>query len=362
MQHVRAHSHRLMSGGTLLMVFAASVAVLAISSYRPKAESSPSPVAVLASVGLSDDDGGAGLFHVRGLVPGDPVSRCLRVSYAGPEPAGTVYVSATQVAGPLAANLRIRLEQGTGGGTGSCAGFTGSVVYDGLLGDLQDADPAAPRTTTGWSPAAQDARTFRVTATVQDVATAQGRRSTANFRWFLFGTPAPEPVVSTEATPDGETLALPETVVPSTPAGVPTTMPAAVPKPARSARDANTGMGASREEGGSARGDDGSDTEAAAAAPPKTVAKKITEAIAKFTRDVTEVAVRSSTHSMLPLGGAVVLLLFLVLQNKLDRRDPNLAFSRSARDPHLVFRDPRAAEKPMPDPDARPDAPAQEDA
>ena len=45
----------------------------------------------------------------------------------------------------------VMVEQGTGGGFASCAGFTGPVVYDGLLGNLADPDPTAPRTDTGWT-------------------------------------------------------------------------------------------------------------------------------------------------------------------------------------------------------------------
>lgn len=364
MQHVRAHSHRVLSGGTLLMFFAASIALLAIASYKPREVVSQSPIAVLASVGLTDDDGGRGLFHATGLVPGRPVSRCLKVDYAGPNPAGTVYVSAAQITGRLAANLRIKLEQGTGGGFASCAGFTGTVVYDGLLGNLADPDPTAPRTDTGWSPQATDSRTYRVTATVRDVAAAQGRTSTATFRWFLFGMPTPAPAETTAPPVPGTVVS----AVPAVPATVartdavdgtdavapvdpvdPVGTVAAARVLATTDREATTGMGADpATAGGSGNGSD----DTAAAEPARRPMERLREALAEFGRDLKKVAVRTSTHSVLPVVGAAVLSAFLVLQNRIDRLDPKLALT-PARDLHLVFRDP-------PD-DAGPTAPAEED-
>jgi hypothetical protein len=358
MQHGMAHRRRLMSGWTLLMFFAASVALLAIASVKPKEHPSTAPVAVLASVGLTDDDEGRGLFRVAGLVPDKPVSRCLTVTYAGSAPAGTVYVAASQISGPLAANLRITLEQGTGGSFASCAGFKGAVVFDGPLDSLADPDPAAPRTATGWSPAAGESRTYRVTATVQDVPSAQGRTSTAVFRWFLFGMPDPAPSPTADVptqtptqTPTGIPSAAP-TVVASV---VPTEVVADAPVPqavagatpgavSTSHRPANTGMGAGRGRDGDGDDDGGATASSARkAAAKKAPIAKLREALAEFSRELTEVAVRSTTHSALPVTGAAILLAFLVLQNRLDRLDPKLALTRGD-DPHLVFRDPREEE------------------
>ncbi len=355
MQHGMARGRRLMSGWTLLMFFSASVALLAIASVKPKESPSTAPVSVLASVGLTDDDEGKGLFKVSGLMPDKPVSRCLTVTYAGPAPAGTVYVAASQISGPLAANLRITLEQGTGGSFASCAGFKGAVVFDGPLDTLADPDPAAPRTTTGWSPAAGESRTYRVTATVQDVPSAQNRTSTAVFRWFLFGMPDPEPSPTLDVPTEAPTQA-PSPVPSDLPVQVPTEVPAEVvadaPVPqavagatpgavSTSHRPANTGMGAGRgRDGDDEDGGNATASSARKAAAKKAPIAKLREALAEFSRELTEVAVRSTTHSALPVAGAAVLLAFLVLQNRLDRLDPKLALTRGD-EPHLVFRDPR---------------------
>ena len=63
---------------------------------------------------------------------------------------------------------------------------------------------------------------------------------------------------------------------------------------------------------------------------------KLREALAKFGRAITKVAVRTSTHSVLPVVGFAVLLAFLMLQNRID---PKLALA-PMKDPYLVFHEP----------------------
>jgi hypothetical protein len=288
-------------------------------------------VAVLASVGLVDDAGHQGLFNVSGLTPGRSSTRCVQVDYAGPTPAGVVYFSATDVSGPLAANLQIKVEQGAGGSFATCTGFVSSAaLYDGSLINVVDADPAAPRTTTGWSPAATDERTYRVTATLGSNVVVQNQHSTATFRWFLVGGPTFEPSdpattdpAVAEAAPTAAATSPAPLMVVATPAP-PSSGPPATRRPAAAAAPSPTTPAPTREP--------------APAEDAGTVAK-VKKALADLGRDLTEVAVRTSTHSALPFTGLFVLVGFLTVQNRIDRLDPKLALAPTT-DPHLVFTDP----------------------
>jgi hypothetical protein len=361
MDNATLYGRRLLSGGTLSILFAASLALMAIFAYAPGGTPSTTPVAVLASVGLVDDDGHQGLFNVTGLVPGRATSRCVQVQYGGPAPAGTVFFSASDITGPLAASLKLKVEQGTGGNFASCHGFTGAVVYDGALTGLVDADPAEPHTTTGWSPSAGDERTYRLTATMRDNVSVQGQASTATFRWFLFGGPSPTPAATATATP--------ATTPTPTPTATPTTAPAVVEVDPTIAVVATASAAVvptsaaptavrSAAVPAAVQPSRVSPSATVAAAPPVAAKKdtspvaQVRQALADLGRNITEVAVRTSTHSALPVTGLAVLLAFLTVQNRIDRMDPKLAMA-PAKDPHLHFHEPDSE----PDTDPRTDEP-----
>jgi hypothetical protein len=69
------------------------------------------------------------------------------------------------------------------------------------------------------------------------------------------------------------------------------------------------------------------------------VVAKVRQVLEDLGRDITEVAVRTSTHGALPVTGIAVLIVFLGVQNRIDRMDPKLAMA-PAQDPHLEFREP----------------------
>jgi hypothetical protein len=335
MDSTTLYGRRLLSGGTITVLVAAGLVLMAIFAYAPGGSPAITPVAVLASVGLVDDDGHQGLFNVSGLTPGRSATRCLEVKYGGPTPAGTVYFSASEITGPLAGNLRIKVEQGSGGTYSSCTGFTGTVIYDGPLTGLVDPDPTAPRTSTGWSPAATDERSYRLTATLRDNVSVQNQISTGTFHWFLFGTPPPpaETPATQPAVVEAEPTLAPE-VVPTETTAAPT---AAVPDPAE---PTHPSRGATP------------DATLAHPAPPvappaparaqpedKSPVAQVRKVLEDLGRDLTEVAQRTSTHSALPVTGLAVLMGFLTVQNRIDRMDPKLAMA-PAQDPHLDFSDP----------------------
>lgn len=333
MDDATLYGRRLLSGGTVTVLVAAGLALMAIFAYAPGGSPATTSVAVLASVGLVDDDGHQGLFNVNGLTPGRSASRCMQVQYGGPSPAGAVYFSASEITGPLAANLRIKVEQGYGGSYSSCAGFSGTAIYEGPLVGLVDPDPTAPRTNTGWSPTASDVRTYRLTATLRDNVAVQNQNSTATFHWFLFGAPlaaTTEPTATEPAVVEAEPTLAPEVV------------PTPDPTPAITAAPTSAAPRAVDDRSTPTRSQ--STAAPTVAAPPdkpedKSPVAQVRKVLEDLGRDITEVAQRTSTHSALPVTGLAVLLGFLTVQNRIDRMDPKLAMA-PAQDPHLEFREP----------------------
>jgi hypothetical protein len=404
MENATLRRHRLLSGGTLAMLAAAGMALMAIFAYSPGGSPSTTPVAVLASIGLVDDDGDLGLFNVSGMVPGSSTTRCVKVQYGGPATSGTVFFSAGDITGPLAATLSIKVEQGTGGGFASCAGFTGTVIYDGPLTSLVDPDPAAPQTTTGWSPAAGEERTYRLTATMNDNVSAQDQHSTATFTWFVFGGPTPTPSVTASPTPSVTASPTPSVTASPTPSVTATPQPSvtatvtptatatatatATPEPTVTTTEpaiveptatveptvAVTDASPLPVAPTSTTADGGNPEPVAVSSAPRSAeprpsrssvavvtaaetdkgpVAKARKALAELGRDITEVAVRTSSHSALPVTGLAVLLAFLAVQARFDRMDPKLAMA-PVSDPHLHFHDPGT--DPDTDPDRGPDA------
>ena len=136
------------------------------------------PVAKIASVRLTDDDGNRALFNGRDLGPGRTVTRCLRVDYPGSSAGGPVRLVATDVTGTLAGHLTVRVAVGTGGGFAGCTGFSGAVFYSGPLAGLAGGTADTPGIATGWAPDPATSRTFQMTVSV-DPAAAQGEAASA---------------------------------------------------------------------------------------------------------------------------------------------------------------------------------------
>lgn len=137
-------------------------------------------------VRLIDDDGDRTMFDVGDLLPGRPIVNCIGVDYEG-----TVFDGAVELrgrgAGDLAPYLDVRIESGTGGGFGDCAGFRpGSVVFEGTLARLlrrHGPDGEAVEATRLRD--TRQRRTFRATLAVRDVAAAEGATASFELLWSI---------------------------------------------------------------------------------------------------------------------------------------------------------------------------------
>jgi hypothetical protein len=135
---------------------------------------------------LTDDAAGTAMFtDDRGLAPGVPEQRCIRVTVDGDDPAGPVSLYAADVQGSLAPFLDLVVETGPGGAFGDCSGFVpDSVLYDGTLADFGAGHGAFGSGLTAWEPAAPgESRSFRFTVAVRDVPEAEGLAAGFGFTW-----------------------------------------------------------------------------------------------------------------------------------------------------------------------------------
>ncbi len=153
------------------------------------------------SVALTDDDAGSARFQVNNMLPGQTETKCITVT-ANTSVPGVVRnyaVNAISTSSVLSDHVMISGTYGTGGGFGSCDGFTpavdvGPAVSLTQLAQVSNyaaaaaADPAA-----GWSvPAGVTSRTYQVTwkfdatdLSQAQLDTLQGTHTGIDMQWEL---------------------------------------------------------------------------------------------------------------------------------------------------------------------------------
>ena len=149
---------------------------------------SPAPV---QQISLTDDAGGTAMFSDdRGLSPGRPEQRCIRVTLDGDAGTAPVVLHAAEVRGALAQYLDLTVEVSPDGGAfGDCSGFVpGGTLFSGSLADFGSAHGGYDTGLTAWTPSGPgEARSFRFTATVRDVPQAEGLSAGFGFTWQTRG-------------------------------------------------------------------------------------------------------------------------------------------------------------------------------
>lgn len=296
------------------------------TSARPAAAST-------STVSLVDDRGGAGLFAASGLRPGATETACVALSVTGPvQSTGEVTLSAEVGEDALAPYLFLTVERGSLADPTRCASFTGAPAWSGTLADLPRAVGAG--VPTGWRPDGAGSATYRISVTLLDDPRAQGRRAAADFVWALDVEPrAPEPPpveVPDPVDPPAPVVDPPAPVGEPAPAGEPVPVPAAppgaapdpsavVPAPAPpSAPPPVAGIDRSPRPGG----------DVLVAPPLQTSPSTVEEVVAA----VGETAVAVARNGQFPLALVAVMAGFLVIQGRLDRRDPKLALAPERQD------------------------------
>jgi hypothetical protein len=318
---------------------AVGLGVAATQAVAAIGDPPPPPANVVT---LADDDAEMAMFAVSDLAGGRSVSRCLQVTYEGEGPAILrLYGSAAGTG--LAPYLNLRVEQGSGGGFDSCAGFAGSVVYTGTLAQFaaMHADFASGVTL----PAQPDPAplTYRFTATVANAAAAQGRDATADFWWeaqTVDVPPATPPVTTPPVSPDASAppSGEPPTVeaAPPAPAATDSPAPVAVPSAAATPGSAVTVTNAPAIPSQAVRMAAGERVELVPGVPGRGAPKPraATRSLLGRTASVVAGATRQAAFPGLML---VLALLFLLVQDRIDRHDPKLALAPVHADPDLPF-------------------------
>lgn len=329
---------------------------------------------------LADDDAEGALFSLTGLKPGRTETRCITVSNDGPVPDGIRLIGGGAASG-LGDYLRLTVEAGTGGHYGDCNGFTGAQVFDGSLGDFVQNHHDYDTGLVALTPSQSASTTFRLRVAVDDTAAAQGGNATASFAWeartadIVVESPppaAPEPDVEDTTPSPGPQLAAvepDESAARATPASEPPKPDADPPAPDTPAADASppaaappaapaTGGPALPDLGGTLADSTRSLREAnpprrraekpavTAAGPQKPGAARRAAPAATDDRGLVETIAEAIVPVVQRTAFPLILLilggLFLLIQNRIDSRDPKLARAPLHAHPDLPFLSPPA--------------------
>lgn len=142
-------------------------------------------------VELVDDDASSAIFTVSNMVPGpsSTVEECITTTYQGstPDPGAVHLYSGGLVDSGLAPHLDVTVEEGTGGSSSSCSGFTAAgTIYSGTLSGFDGAHTSYGTGVGTWNPASTPvSRTYRFTVTLGNDTpnTAQSTTAEATFVW-----------------------------------------------------------------------------------------------------------------------------------------------------------------------------------
>jgi hypothetical protein len=295
----------------------AVVAIAAPAGHRATASAT-------GDASLTDDDGGQPMFVVPDLAPGQVVRRCINVNYSGERP-GRVKVTA-DADGPLARQLELTVARGTGGRFGDCGDFSGATVFRGSLAEaaeeLGKADPW--RADAGGGEAS-----YRFTIKAPVTLTPEPDEIHPVLAWAATpvdeagttpGHPAPPP--AGDPAPPADPVTTVATT--STPPGA-TSRPGKRSGPARPAgpRTASGNGPNATPEGGRAAG----------AAPGRRGGHGRDGLLETLRQTIGEAAKRTA----FPLLLLIAMFVFVLLQNRLDRRDPKLALAPIHSTPDLPF-------------------------
>ena len=255
---------------------------------------------------LDTDAGSSPLFRADRMSPGAVVTNCVRVRFQGANPSGALGVYASANDSGLAPLLGMTVEAGQGGGFGNCTGFVPSgTVYSGTLADFASAHGDPSRSLPVDSLTGTGAVSFRFVFHLDD-RSMQGLHAEATFGWTAQqGAQLPSP--SPDASRQVSTGPAPATAAPVLP-----------------------GPSTNREPRGG--------TTSAAAAPQG--AQPTTQGIAALVpKLVSHVLVPAGKAGSVTLPMVLVVGGFLLLQNRIDRRDPKLATADVERAADLEFVD-----------------------
>lgn len=288
---------------------------------------------------LVDDDGGRPMFTVPALAPGKTFTRCIRVTYRG---RGARLRLTGDIGGSgLAEQLRLRIERGSGGGYDSCSGFRGTAIYDGSVDSLRG---NGARVAHDLKPG--DEPTYRFTVSAPHDLAADALTATAAFTWEATEGPGsgPSDAGSDDPAPGAPSAPAPAAPAPSAPASpAPASPPGDGSAPSTTPPDdaARDGMPGRGENGrGAAPASPDRDPRSSGPPAPRTDDDRgggFTEALREALRKLASIATDGAKRGAFPLVLLLLMAAFVVVQHRIDSRDPKLALAPVHADVDLPF-------------------------
>ncbi|KQO61492.1 hypothetical protein [Curtobacterium sp. Leaf261] len=166
----------------------ASGIVVSTASYSAFSATTVNPTNnwTAGTVALTDDDANSAMFTATGLKPGSTGSNCITVTSTGSlASAVKLYGTAAATTNAFSSYINISVVQGTGGGFGSCTGFTplasGSSLYTGTLLNFGNTYTNYSNGVGTWTPTgtASESRVYQISYTVSSTAPNSAQAGTA---------------------------------------------------------------------------------------------------------------------------------------------------------------------------------------
>ncbi|WP_423920019.1 hypothetical protein ACPEEZ_13415 [Frigoribacterium sp. 2-23] len=176
----------------------ASGIVVSQASYSAYSATTVNPTNnwTAGSVALTDDDNNTALFTASNLKPGSTGTNCIAVSSTGSLPSAVkLYGTGAATTNGLSTYITVTVTQGTGGGFGSCSGFTATAgaanTFTGTLANFASTYTNYSNGFGTWAPtgatqsAPSESRTYQVTYTLSSTApnTTQGGTASLGLTW-----------------------------------------------------------------------------------------------------------------------------------------------------------------------------------
>ena len=300
--------------GSRILFPLTAIALICVFAALSLAETGTDSGGPTADGALTDDDGGTPLFAAGALRPGEQVTRCIKLNYSGTnEIPVTMYGKGS---GGLDQYIDLQIQIGGGGAYGDCSGFAGTTLFQGTLAQFLHTGDSTSSELPAWN-ASEEAstRTFQVTVGLQDVPAAEGQTASASFEWKAPGQATPPPSQPDEPQPDS----------PAQPEPTPKAPPVAKIKPPAPVKEAPAPT--PHHEASPVH-------PKAAPKPPPPGAKPAGKSFLDHVRDV---AVGAGKRVAFPTFLSLLAFLFILVQNRLDDKDPKLAMAPKHRDDDLEF-------------------------
>ena len=184
-------SKRLVAAASIPVAVVAAGAMVWQSSYSAFSATTSNPTNNWAAgtVALSDDDSNTAMFNATALKPGSTGVKCIAVTSTGSLPAAVkLYGTSYATTNALASYIDLTVEEGTGGTSSSCAGFTGGTsIFSGTLASFGTTKTSYATGVGNWAPTGtgSETKSYRVTYTLRTTTpdTSQGGTAAMGFTW-----------------------------------------------------------------------------------------------------------------------------------------------------------------------------------